>query len=96
MFEADKGSSPSCGEGCAAVWPPVRPGSAPAARGGARGADLGVATRPDGTKQVTYKGHPLYFYARDGDNGDAYGQALNSFGASWYVLSPSGSKVDTS
>ena len=59
-------------------------------------ADLGTTTRPDGSKQVTYKGHPLYFYARDGDSGDAYGQAIKSFGAEWYVLSASGNKVDTS
>ena len=59
-------------------------------------ADLRTITRPDGTKQVTYKGHPLYFFARDGDKGDAYGQGVNSFGASWYVVSPSGAKVDKS
>jgi predicted lipoprotein with Yx(FWY)xxD motif len=96
MYEADKGASSSCSAGCASLWPPVRTGSAPTASGSARGADLGVITRSDGTKQVTYKGHPLYFYARDGDSGDAYGQAIKSFGAEWYVLSPSGNKVDTS
>ena len=96
LFEADKSASSSCNEACAAVWPPVQPGSAPVAGGGARGAELGVSTRPDGTKQVTYKGHPLYFYARDGDKGDAYGQGIKSFGASWYVLKPSGDKLDTS
>jgi predicted lipoprotein with Yx(FWY)xxD motif len=45
---------------------------------------------------VTYAGHPLYFFARDGEESDAYGQGVNSFGASWYVISPSGSKVDHS
>jgi predicted lipoprotein with Yx(FWY)xxD motif len=96
IFEADRGSSSSCSEGCKAVWPPVQPGSAPVPGGSARGADLGVITRSDGTKQVTYKRHPLYFYSRDGDNGDAYGEGIKSFGADWYVLSPSGNKVDTS
>ena len=96
LFEADKGASSSCSGGCVAVWPPVQTGSAPSAGAGARGAALGVITRADGTKQVTYNGHPLYFYARDGDKADAYGQAVKSFGASWYVLAPSGKKVDTS
>jgi predicted lipoprotein with Yx(FWY)xxD motif len=96
LFEADKGASSSCSPSCAALWPPVRPGSAPTASGSARAADLGVITRSDGSKQVTYKGHPLYFYARDGDSGDAYGQGIKSFGASWYALMPSGNKVDTS
>jgi predicted lipoprotein with Yx(FWY)xxD motif len=59
-------------------------------------AHLGTITRPDGAKQVTYNGHPMYFYSKDGDSGDAYGQAIKSFGASWYVIAPSGNKVDTS
>jgi predicted lipoprotein with Yx(FWY)xxD motif len=50
--------------------------------------------RSDGTEQVTYKGHPLYFYDDDKDSGDAYGEGSKQFGASWYVLKPNGSKVD--
>jgi hypothetical protein len=46
-----------------------------------------------GTKQVTYKGHPLYFFTRDEDRGDTYGQGSTSFGAGWYVLKPTGKKV---
>ena len=46
--------------------------------------------------QVTYKGHPLYFFAKDGDSGDAYGEGVHGFGADWYVLAPSGKKVDKS
>jgi len=44
---------------------------------------------------VTYKGHPLYYYAKDGDAGDAYGQGSTSFGAGWYVLKPNGEKLDS-
>ena len=58
--------------------------------------ELGVTVRQDGSRQVTYHGHPLYFYARDGDKSDAYGQGVKSFGAGWYVLAPSGKKIDTS
>jgi predicted lipoprotein with Yx(FWY)xxD motif len=96
LFEADKGSVSACSGECAAIWPPVTVASAATAGAGAMSADLGTITRSDGTKQVTYKGHPLYFYAKDGDKGDAYGQGLKSFGASWYVLAPSGVKVDHS
>jgi predicted lipoprotein with Yx(FWY)xxD motif len=78
------------------VWPPVSSVGNAGAGGSAVAADLGTVTRSDGIKQVTYKGHPLYYYAKDGERSDAYGQALNSFGASWYVLAPSGSKVDHS
>jgi predicted lipoprotein with Yx(FWY)xxD motif len=59
-------------------------------------AGLGTITRADGSKQVTYDGHPLYYFIRDKDAGDAYGQGVNAFGASWYVLAPSGNKVDHS
>jgi hypothetical protein len=32
----------------------------------------------------------------DKDQGDSYGQGANAFGASWYVLAPSGNKIDKS
>jgi len=96
LFEGDKASSSSCTGECAGVWPPVTSAGAPTAGAGVVAADLGTITRSDGTKQVTYHGHPLYFYSKDGDSGDAYGQGIMGFGASWYVIAPSGNKVDTS
>jgi predicted lipoprotein with Yx(FWY)xxD motif len=96
MFEGDRGASSSCVGACAHVWPPVITSGAPMASGEAVAGDLGTITRHDGTMQVTYKGHPLYWFARDGDTSDAYGQGVMGFGASWYVLSPTGSKVDKS
>jgi predicted lipoprotein with Yx(FWY)xxD motif len=96
LFEGDKGSGSSCSGACAAVWPPVTATGRAQAMGGASAAKLGTITRSDGTTQVTYNGHPLYYFAKDGDAGDAYGQGIKGFGAGWYVLSPSGSKIDTS
>jgi predicted lipoprotein with Yx(FWY)xxD motif len=94
MFEGDKGSHSSCTGACARAWPPVT--GTPKAGAGAMSSDLGTITRPDGTKQVTYKGHPLYLFVKDKDDGDAYGEGLKVFGADWYVLAPSGNKVDLS
>jgi predicted lipoprotein with Yx(FWY)xxD motif len=94
LFEGDKGQASSCTGACASVWPPVA--GKPQASGAATSADLGTITRPDGTTQVTYKGHPLYLYAKDKDDGDTYGQGIKSFAADWYVLAPSGNKVDES
>ncbi len=94
LFEADKGQKSACSGACAAVWPPVT--GSPKAGAGAMSADLGTITRSNGVKQVTYKGHPLYMFAKDKDDGDAYGEGVNSFGADWYVLAPSGAKVDNS
>lgn len=96
MFEADKGTTSSCSGACAKVWPPVTTSGAPTAAGSAVSADLGTTKRPDGSEQVTYKGHPLYFYDDDKDSGDAYGQGSKAFGAGWYVLKPNGSKLDQS
>lgn len=96
MFEGDHGSTSSCSGTCAQVWPPVTTAAAATTSGAAVASDLGTTTRSDGTKQVTYKGHPLYFYVKDKDDGDAYGQNVNGFGADWYVLKPSGVKVDNS
>lgn len=95
LFEGDKGGASNCSAACASVWPPVTTSGAPVVQGAA-GADLGTITRADGTKQVTYKGHPLYFFAKDKDSGDAYGQGVHGFGSDWYVLAPSGGKVDKS
>jgi hypothetical protein len=66
------------------------------ASGGATASDLGTITRSDGTKQVTYDGHPLYYYAGDSGSGMASGQGSDSFGAKWWLVSPSGSDVTAS
>lgn len=92
MFEADKGGHSACSAACAQAWPPVE--GKPSAAGAAVGGDLGTVKRSDGSTQVTYKGHPLYRFIKDKDGGDAYGQGSRAFGAGWYVLKPSGAKID--
>jgi predicted lipoprotein with Yx(FWY)xxD motif len=94
LWESDKGDTSVCSGACEKVWPPVRSGEAGKAAGAAVAADLGTTTRSDGTKQLTYKGHPLYYYVKDKDDEDVYGQGSNSFGAGWYVMGPSGTKID--
>jgi predicted lipoprotein with Yx(FWY)xxD motif len=93
LFAADTGSTSTCSEACAQAWPPVTTSASPKAEGGAVAADLGTTTRSDGTKQVTYKGHPLYYYVSDSQSGETTGQGVNSFGAPWYVLSAAGSEI---
>jgi len=96
LFEGDKMGASSCTGACAGVWPPVT--GTPSAAGAAKATLLGTIKRADGTTQVTYKGHPLYFYAKDvadGDAGDAYGEGVKSYGSDWYVVAPSGTKIDT-
>ena len=91
MFESDTPTRSTCSGACAAVWPPVTGGAH--AGGGALAADLGTITRADGTKQVTYKGHPLYYFIADHKPGDITGQDIDAFGGPWYVISPSGKQI---
>ncbi|HEY2767122.1 MAG TPA: hypothetical protein VGI76_02625 [Solirubrobacteraceae bacterium] len=94
LFEADKGTTSNCSSACAQAWPPVTTSGEPKAEGGAQSAHLGTTTRSDGTKQVTYNGHPLYYYVSDQSSGETTGQGVKSFGAAWYVLNPAGKKID--
>lgn len=94
LFQKDTGTTSSCSGSCAAVWPPVTTTGKPQAGSGADAAKLGTTKRSDGRTEVTYSGHPLYYYAPDGGtSGSAKGQGLNQFGAKWYVLSPAGAPV---
>jgi predicted lipoprotein with Yx(FWY)xxD motif len=95
LFEADKGMQSTCSGACAAAWPPVLTSGKPLANSGARSAKLGTTSRSDGKAQVTYAGHPLYYYAEDTSPGQTNGQGSNEFGAEWYVVGPGGSKVES-
>jgi predicted lipoprotein with Yx(FWY)xxD motif len=94
LFEADKSGKSACSGACAEAWPPVTTSGAAKVAGAADSADLGTTMRSDGTEQVTYKGHPLYFFVKDKDRGDADGEGSKAFGAGWYVMKPSGAKID--
>jgi predicted lipoprotein with Yx(FWY)xxD motif len=83
-FTADKpGSGKSaCAASCATAWPPLAaPVKAPASVH--LPGPLGVITRPNGVKQVTLNGYPLYFYVGDKAPGQAAG---NGIGGSWHVI----------
>jgi predicted lipoprotein with Yx(FWY)xxD motif len=93
LFEADKGSSSTCYGACATYWPPLLTGGAPMAGTGVNLSMLGTTRRTDGTTEVTYGGHPLYYVVTDHNPGDATGQAVSNFGAAWYVVGTNGSKI---
>ncbi|MDF4252676.1 hypothetical protein [Streptomyces sp. WMMB303] len=95
LFEADKSRKSTCEGSCAAAWPPVvvEGKDEPGAGDGAEKGLLGTTERKDGSRQVTYDGHPLYRYQGDDKPGDTAGQGLDQFGAEWFVLDPSGRKI---
>lgn len=92
LFEADMGTASACDGACATVWPPLTTAGNPLAGTGIDAAKLGTAKRADGHTGVTYNGHPLYTYAGDTSPGQTNGQALDDYGAEWYVLSAAGDK----
>jgi predicted lipoprotein with Yx(FWY)xxD motif len=96
LFQADMHGTSTCTGACAAAWPPDIVTGQPQAGSGVSQALLGTITRPDGTVQVTYNGHPLYYFTADTAAGTAHGQAVKAFGAEWDVVGASGSKIDTS
>ncbi len=93
LFLADKGQTSACYTQCAVYWPPVITHGAVDAGPGVNPSLLGTTTRTDGTMEVTYGGHPLYYFISDKKPGDVTGQGVNGFGAPWYVVAPSGMQV---
>jgi len=94
LFEKDRHGRSACSGTCAAYWPPLLTSAKPVAKTGVKASLIGTTKRADGTKQVTLAGHPLYFFSGDVKHGDTSGEGLHDFGAGWYVLAPSGKKID--
>jgi predicted lipoprotein with Yx(FWY)xxD motif len=94
LFEADKPNMSNCSGACLSLWPAFTSQGKPQAHGGTLAAKIGTISTSNGQQQVTYNGHPLYYYAADQKPGDTTGQGLNQFGAAWYVLATTGNKID--
>jgi predicted lipoprotein with Yx(FWY)xxD motif len=94
-FLADKGKTSTCFTACATEWPPLTVTGSVKAGPGINASLLGTTARTAGVNQVTYDGHPLYYYVGDGSPGQTTGQGVTQFGALWYVLSPAGTAITT-
>jgi predicted lipoprotein with Yx(FWY)xxD motif len=83
-FTKDSAGVSNCKGGCATTWPPltVPSGQTPTGGTGVTGA-LATITRDDGSRQVTYKGLPLYFFKSDSKPGDTNGHYTN-----WELVTP--------
>jgi predicted lipoprotein with Yx(FWY)xxD motif len=95
LFVKDTGTSSTCYDQCAKFWPPVLTTGTPQAGTGANQSLLGTTTRTDGKVEVTYAGHPLYYFLSDKAPGDITGQGVNGFGDLWWVVTPSGAANTT-
>lgn len=92
-FLADSKNKSACTGACAQLWPPVVVTGQPTAGSGVSASGLSTITRSDGTKQVTYMGRPLYYYAGDTGPGMDNGQGLNGFGKLWWLVTPTGASL---
>jgi predicted lipoprotein with Yx(FWY)xxD motif len=92
-FVKDKGTTSACYGACAALWPPLITKGRPVAGSGVRASLLGTTKRKDGKLEVTYGGHPLYYFVTDKKPGQTTGQGVNQFGGPWWVLSPAGKEI---
>jgi predicted lipoprotein with Yx(FWY)xxD motif len=93
LFEADTTTKPTCYTACAQAWPPVLATGAPVAGSGATASLLGTVKRTDGKIQVTYAGHPLYYFIQSTTPGNVSGQGVKAFGASWDAVKANGDQA---
>lgn len=90
-FSGDSATAATCDGACEKAWPPLIDESGePEPSNGANGARLGTIARADGSKQVTYAGHPLYSYSGDKSPGEAKGNGATAFGGTWTALKGTG------
>jgi predicted lipoprotein with Yx(FWY)xxD motif len=92
-FAPDTAAKSACSGTCASYWPPVK---GPATAGSGITGTLSTITRPDGSMQATYDGHPLYTYAGDTAPGQAKGNGLNTSGGVWHEMTASGAAAPAS
>jgi predicted lipoprotein with Yx(FWY)xxD motif len=103
QFSNDRTGTPTCADACATVWRPYIALGQPAAKDGNKNSlnddQIGTVTRADGRQQVTYAGHPLYYFANDAAPGDPdraddiRGAGLVQYGGTWTAVSGSGTAV---
>ena len=89
LFDKETTRQPQCYGACASAWPPVLTLGHPRAGGAVQENLLGTTERTDGSSQVTYAGHPLYYYAHE-DPHQVLCHDVTEFGGRWLVVTPNG------
>lgn len=91
LYIPDKGTKSTCYGQCASAWPPLTTtSSSPSAGPGLKQSLVGTTKRTDGTTQITYGGHPLYYFSGDHGPGQTNGEGLSGV---WELVSPAGAEV---
>jgi predicted lipoprotein with Yx(FWY)xxD motif len=92
LFDKETSKRSRCYGACAVAWPPLLTTAKPRAGKGADATRLGTTRRRNGKLQVTYNGHPLYYYKED-EPGRILCQNVDEFGGLWLVVRPNGRLV---
>jgi predicted lipoprotein with Yx(FWY)xxD motif len=93
LFDKETSDTSRCYGACAEAWPPVLTEGNPRAGEGVDAKLLGTTERDDGSTQVTYRDHPLYYYVHD-PPGEVFCHEVEEFGGLWLVVDPSGEAVE--
>jgi predicted lipoprotein with Yx(FWY)xxD motif len=93
LFDKEKTGQSECYADCATAWPPLLSGGKPVAGKDVKKKLLRTTTRTDGTRQVTYRGHPLYRYHTEDQAGEVLCQNVFEFGGLWLVVNRAGNAI---
>ena len=93
LFTRERSDRSRCYGACAKAWPPLIAHRPLAAGRGVQRRLLGTTLRRDGSRQVTYRGHPLYYYVGESRAGQILCQNVIEFGGTWLVVSPAGAAI---
>lgn len=96
LFEGDQANHSNLSAAGRMAWPPFTVTNTPKAENGIQAGKIGTIAASSGGRQVTYAGHPLYYFVGDTKAGTTHGQDLNDFGARWYVVASSGNAIKSS
>ena len=80
-------------ENCKEIWPPLLTSGRPIAGSGVKSSLLSSIRLPNGRRQVTYAGHPLYMYAPASERGETSYVGFSSYGGTWYAVNAAGKYV---
>jgi predicted lipoprotein with Yx(FWY)xxD motif len=89
LFDKENSAKARCYGDCATAWPPVYAGGEPRLGKGLKDNLLGTTKRRNGKRQITYGGHPLYYYAHEGP-GEVLCHDIVEYGGTWLVVKRNG------
>ena len=93
LFDIEREPVARCYDACASAWPPMRAASSTLVADELDQSLFATTLRRDGSQQVTYNRHPLYYYVGDRAPGEIKCQAVFEYGGGWYVVDPRGTRI---